>query len=97
MRYAYEMSFSYVHMYCREYEASLDIYKLQARASLICEMNKIVWLIAGICISHDYLVILLPGTRATHIDYFACEQRILARVHLRVFGLLCETLKAFDS
>lgn len=43
-----------------------------------------------------YLVILLPRTRASFIDYFACEQRILARIHLRVHGLLRETLQAFN-
>jgi len=46
---------------------------------------------------YNYLVILLPGARAALVDNFACEQRVLGGIHLRVLGLLRESLEALDS
>jgi len=39
----------------------------------------------------------LPGARAALVDYFACEQRVLGGIHLRVLGLLRESLKSLGS
>lgn len=46
---------------------------------------------------YNYLVILLPGARAALVDNFACEQRVLGGIHLRVLGLLRESLEGLGS
>uniref|UniRef100_A0A8W7PN49 Uncharacterized protein n=1 Tax=Anopheles coluzzii TaxID=1518534 RepID=A0A8W7PN49_ANOCL len=43
-------------------------------------------------IDTDRLVVLLPGADATLVNYFAHQQRILTRIHLRVLGLFGKSL-----
>lgn len=42
----------------------------------------------------SYLVIFLPWTWTSFVDDFACEQRILTGIHLRIFWLLGKSLKS---
>lgn len=89
---------------CRVRKFPQDIYKLQAQSNThstrACVCACVCVCGVGMTIDMEecyYLVILLPRARASFIDYFACEQRILAGIHLRVHGLLRETLQAFNS